>query len=71
MEIMTIPMHYCYKESTNYYLYLIHDINEGTITIKTSYNETVAVVTCGDGLIKVLTDLKDNKYMHNPEGINK
>ena len=62
MEAITIPMQYCYKGSTNYYLYLIHDINEGTISIMTSYNETIAVVTCGDALVKVLTDLKDGKY---------
>ena len=71
MEAITIPMHYCYRGLTNYYLYLIRDKDEGTIAIKTSYSETVAVVTVGDALIKVLTDLKDGKYIHNPEGTNK
>lgn len=62
MELITIPMDYYYRGSTNCYLYLIHHINEGTISIMTSYNETVAMVTCGDKLAKVLTDLSDGKY---------
>ena len=62
MEIIHIPMSYYYKGSTNCYLTIKNNQNDGTISIITDYGETVAILTSGHGLAKVLADLEDGKY---------
>lgn len=61
-QIMTIPMCYYYKGSTNGYVRLEENFNDGTFSIITDYGETVATVTSGHGLASVLKDLCDGKY---------
>lgn len=62
MEIMNIPMNYYYKGSSNCYLRLKKNAEDDTISIVTDYNETVAIVTSGHGLAKVLQDLDNDIY---------
>lgn len=61
-EIMIIPMRYYYKGSTNGYVRLEKNLNDGTFSIITDYGETVATVTSGHGLANVLKGLGDDKY---------
>lgn len=62
VEAMCIPMSYYYKGSTNCYLILKMNTEDGTISIITDYNETIAIVTSGHGLAEVLHGLDNNKY---------
>lgn len=62
METMNIPMNYYYKGSSNGYLHLINDSDDGTIIILTDYGELIYIVTSGYGLEKVIRDLREGKY---------
>ena len=62
METMIIPMDYYYKGSTNCYLTLKKNKHDDTISVITGYNETVATVTSGHALAKVLQDLDNGVY---------
>lgn len=55
-------MCYYYKGSTNGYVRLEKNLNDGTFSIITDYGETVATVTSGHGLANVLKGLDDDKY---------
>lgn len=59
-ESMIIPMCYCYKGSTNCYVYLRKNIEDETISVITDYGETVR---SGHGLAKILKDLDEHKYV--------
>ena len=61
-EHMLIPMDYYYKGSTNCYVNLKKNIEDGTISLITDYGEIIATVISGRELAKILKDLAEHKY---------
>lgn len=59
---INIPLIYEYKGSSNCYLHLLFNDNDGTIQIFNDYNEFMKVVTEGRGLADFIKELADGKY---------
>lgn len=57
-----IPLVYDYKGSSNCYLHLFFNDNDGIIRIFNDYNEFMKVVTEGRGLADFIKELADGKY---------
>lgn len=62
MQKMAIPMGYYFKGSSNVYVHLNWDDENGLLTVKTDFGETIKTLTSANGLWQVLKDLEDDKY---------
>jgi hypothetical protein len=62
MEKFVMYMDYNYKGSINCTVTLQNNEAIGSVSVITDYGEVVAVCTSGNGVVKVLKDLVDNKY---------
>ena len=60
VQKLAIPMGYYFKGSSNVYIHLNWD--NGLLTIKTDFNETVKTLTSANGLGQILKDLEDGVY---------
>lgn len=59
MEIMHIPMDYYYNGSSNGYLNLKQNLEDGTIVVTTDFGEKIATVYSGNELAKIMKTLVD------------
>lgn len=58
MQTITIPMSYYYHGSSNIYLTINYNDEDGLITLVTDYGETLATCTSGHALARILHDLE-------------
>jgi len=59
---ITIPMFYYYVGSTNCSITLDQEEENEAIILLSSYGEIIAIVSCGEDLATVLTDLSAGKF---------